>query len=83
MKFNSSVTFIPVKNEEYQTKGVDLACACSITILCEPVKGSVYIDQNNIKNYNLRQLRSHIAVVSSDLGAKAFPRNNPWQRSLH
>lgn len=41
--------------------------------LCEPVKGSVYIDQNNIKNYNLRQLRSHIAVVCSVLGAKAFP----------
>ncbi|KAF5461059.1 hypothetical protein F2P56_020885 [Juglans regia] len=32
----------------------------------DPVKGSVHIDDQEIKNYNLRMLRSHIALVSQE-----------------
>lgn len=32
----------------------------------EPVKGSVCIDEQDIKSYNLRVLRSHIALVSQE-----------------
>ncbi|KAL6294385.1 hypothetical protein ACE6H2_002527 [Prunus campanulata] len=43
----------------------------------DPVRGSVYIDQNNVKNYNLRQLSSHIAVLSQEptLFAGTIPDN--------
>ncbi|KAK9268408.1 hypothetical protein L1049_000158 [Liquidambar formosana] len=32
----------------------------------DPTKGSVHIDEQDIKNYNLRFLRSHIALVSQE-----------------
>lgn len=32
----------------------------------DPLKGSVYIDEQDIKNFNLRMLRSHIALVSQE-----------------
>nr|POE80441.1 putative multidrug resistance protein [Quercus suber] len=32
----------------------------------DPDKGSIYIDEQEIKNYNLRILRSHIALVSQE-----------------
>ncbi|KAK9268557.1 hypothetical protein L1049_000311 [Liquidambar formosana] len=32
----------------------------------DPIKGSVHIDEQDIKNYNLRVLRSHIALVSQE-----------------
>ncbi|KAH0987077.1 hypothetical protein GBA52_014254 [Prunus armeniaca] len=32
----------------------------------DPMKGSVCIDEQDIKNYNLRMLRSHIALVSQE-----------------
>lgn len=32
----------------------------------DPIKGSVLIDGHDIKNYNLRIFRSHIAIVSQD-----------------
>ncbi|XP_059633645.1 putative multidrug resistance protein [Cornus florida] len=32
----------------------------------DPIKGSVLIDGQDIKNYNLRKLRSHIALVSQE-----------------
>ncbi|XP_040990136.1 putative multidrug resistance protein [Juglans microcarpa x Juglans regia] len=32
----------------------------------DPVKGSLHIDDQEIKNYNLRMLRSHIALVSQE-----------------
>ncbi|KAK9276870.1 hypothetical protein L1049_006407 [Liquidambar formosana] len=32
----------------------------------DPLKGSVRIDEKDIKNYNLRNLRSHIALVSQE-----------------
>ena len=32
----------------------------------DPLKGSVYIDEQDIQNYNLRMLRSHIALVSQE-----------------
>lgn len=32
----------------------------------DPLKGSVFIDEQDIKNYNLRMLRSHIALVSQE-----------------
>lgn len=32
----------------------------------DPIKGSVFIDGHDIKNYNLRILRSHIALVSQE-----------------
>lgn len=32
----------------------------------DPLKGSIEIDEQNIKSYNLRRLRSHIALVSQE-----------------
>ncbi|PWA78768.1 AAA+ ATPase domain-containing protein [Artemisia annua] len=32
----------------------------------DPLKGAVFIDEKNIKEYNLRGLRSHIALVSQE-----------------
>lgn len=32
----------------------------------DPIKGTVLIDEQDIKNYNLRDLRSHIALVSQE-----------------
>ncbi|XP_059662526.1 putative multidrug resistance protein [Cornus florida] len=32
----------------------------------DPLKGSVYIDERDIKDYNLRSLRTHIALVSQE-----------------
>ncbi|XP_052178929.1 ABC transporter B family member 15-like [Diospyros lotus] len=32
----------------------------------DPLKGSVFIDETDIKDYNLRSLRSHIALVSQE-----------------
>ncbi|GMN63161.1 hypothetical protein TIFTF001_032223 [Ficus carica] len=32
----------------------------------DPLRGSVHIDEQDIKNYNLRVLRSHIALVSQE-----------------
>ncbi|KAL4340975.1 hypothetical protein GQ457_08G007230 [Hibiscus cannabinus] len=32
----------------------------------DPMKGSVFIDAQDIKNYNLRMLRTHIALVSQE-----------------
>ncbi|XP_062077804.1 putative multidrug resistance protein [Humulus lupulus] len=32
----------------------------------DPMKGSIHIDEQDIKNYNLRTLRSHIALVSQE-----------------
>ncbi|PWA78769.1 AAA+ ATPase domain-containing protein [Artemisia annua] len=32
----------------------------------DPLRGAVYIDERNIKEYNLRALRSHIALVSQE-----------------
>ncbi|KZV40022.1 ABC transporter B family member 15-like [Dorcoceras hygrometricum] len=32
----------------------------------DPIKGSVLIDHQDVKNYNLRDLRSHIALVSQE-----------------
>jgi len=32
----------------------------------DPMKGSVFVDEQDIKNYNLRMLRAHIALVSQE-----------------
>lgn len=32
----------------------------------DPMKGSVFIDEQDIKNYNLRMLRAHVALVSQE-----------------
>ncbi|KAF4394586.1 hypothetical protein F8388_020411 [Cannabis sativa] len=32
----------------------------------DPMKGSIHIDEQDIKNYNVRTLRSHIALVSQE-----------------
>jgi ATP-binding cassette subfamily B (MDR/TAP) protein 1 len=32
----------------------------------DPLKGAVFIDRQDIKRYNLRMLRSHIALVSQE-----------------
>lgn len=32
----------------------------------DPMKGSVFIDEQDIKNYNLRLLRAHVALVSQE-----------------
>ncbi|KAK9938379.1 hypothetical protein M0R45_015122 [Rubus argutus] len=32
----------------------------------DPIKGSVFIDEQDIKNYNLRLLRAHVALVSQE-----------------
>ncbi|KAH9803368.1 ABC transporter B family member 15 [Citrus sinensis] len=32
----------------------------------DPLKGSVFMDEQDIRNYNLKQLRSHIALVSQE-----------------
>ncbi|KAL6202307.1 hypothetical protein ACLB2K_026015 [Fragaria x ananassa] len=32
----------------------------------DPMKGSVFVDEQDIKNYNLRMLRAHVALVSQE-----------------
>lgn len=46
----------------------------------DPLKGSVLLDEIDVKNYNLRQLRSHIALVSQEptLFAGTISENILW-----
>ncbi|XP_015894509.3 putative multidrug resistance protein isoform X1 [Ziziphus jujuba] len=46
----------------------------------DPLKGSILIDKRDIKNYNLRQLRSHIALVNQEptLFAGTIHENILW-----
>ncbi|PSS28554.1 ABC transporter B family member 15 like [Actinidia chinensis var. chinensis] len=39
---------------------------CLIERFYDPIKGSILIDEQDVKEYNLRSLRSHIALVSQE-----------------